>query len=149
MTLAPLHAMLPMLQAAIGPVILISGVGLLLLTMTNRLGRTVDRARLLAHESRRAEGTEGTRMRLQLHVLSRRARLLRTAIWLASMSVLLAATLIIVIFVAALFHIEIAGIVALLFVACMLSLIGGLAAFIRDIDHSLVALNTEIADCLH
>ena len=34
-----------MLQVAIGPVILISGVGLLLLTMTNRLGRAIDRAR--------------------------------------------------------------------------------------------------------
>jgi hypothetical protein len=33
------------LRDAIGPVILISGVGLLLLTMTNRLGRAIDRAR--------------------------------------------------------------------------------------------------------
>jgi hypothetical protein len=32
------------LQAAIGPVILLSGVGLLL-TMTNRLGRAIDRVR--------------------------------------------------------------------------------------------------------
>jgi len=35
----------PVLQTAISPVVLISGVGLLLLTMTNRLGRIVDRAR--------------------------------------------------------------------------------------------------------
>ena len=34
-----LNQMFPVLQVAIGPVILISGVGLLLLTMTNRLGR--------------------------------------------------------------------------------------------------------------
>ena len=37
--------LIPVLQTAIGPVILISGVGLLLLTMTNRLGRVIDRAR--------------------------------------------------------------------------------------------------------
>ena len=35
-------AIVPILQTAIGPVILISGVGLLLLTMTNRLARTID-----------------------------------------------------------------------------------------------------------
>jgi hypothetical protein len=35
--------MIPVLQVAIGPVILISGVGLLLLTLTNRYGRTIDR----------------------------------------------------------------------------------------------------------
>lgn len=148
MTVAPLQAMLPMLQAAIGPVILISGVGLLLLTMTNRLGRTVDRARLLAHELRGGAMKNDSRILVQLEVLARRARLLRRAIWWSSMSVLLAATLIIAIFIAALFHIEISWIVALLFVACMLSLIGGLVAFMRDLDQSLIALNAEVKDCL-
>ena len=40
--------LIPILQSAVGPVILISGVGLLLLSMTNRFGRVVDRARILA-----------------------------------------------------------------------------------------------------
>ena len=39
-----LDQLIPILQLAIGPVILISGVGLLLLTLTNRFGRLVDRA---------------------------------------------------------------------------------------------------------
>lgn len=34
--------LIPTLQTAIGPVILISGVALLLLTVTNRLGRAID-----------------------------------------------------------------------------------------------------------
>ena len=41
MPLTSLEKIIPMLQVAIGPVILISGVGLLLLTMTNRLGRAI------------------------------------------------------------------------------------------------------------
>ena len=45
MTTSTVHDIVPVLQIAIGPVILISGVGLLLLTMTNRLGRAIDRAR--------------------------------------------------------------------------------------------------------
>jgi hypothetical protein len=40
MPTTPLNEIVPVLQVAIGPVILISGVGLLLLTMTNRLSRT-------------------------------------------------------------------------------------------------------------
>ena len=42
--------MIPVLQTAIGPMILISGLGLILLTMTNRLGRTIDRVRILTAE---------------------------------------------------------------------------------------------------
>ncbi|MBL8732337.1 MAG: DUF2721 domain-containing protein [Planctomycetes bacterium] len=40
-----LSDLLPVLQTAIGPVILISGIGLLLLNMTNRYGRIIDRSR--------------------------------------------------------------------------------------------------------
>ena len=46
------------LQTAVGPVVVISGVGLLLLTMTNRLGRIVDRSRALAHQARATAGEE-------------------------------------------------------------------------------------------
>jgi hypothetical protein len=38
MPIPTLAELIPILQIAIGPVILISGVGLLLLSMTNRLG---------------------------------------------------------------------------------------------------------------
>src|SRR5665647_2321311 len=48
----PVHELIPVLQVAIGPVILISGVGLLLLTLTNRYGRTIDRSRQLVREKR-------------------------------------------------------------------------------------------------
>jgi hypothetical protein len=46
-----LKDLFPDLQIAIAPVILISGVGLLLLSMTNRLGRTIDRARQLVMQN--------------------------------------------------------------------------------------------------
>lgn len=44
--------LVPVLQVSIGPVILISGVGLLILSMTNRLGRVIDRGRILDRELR-------------------------------------------------------------------------------------------------
>lgn len=41
------NELIPVLQSALGPLILISGIGLLLLIMTKCLGRAIDRARLL------------------------------------------------------------------------------------------------------
>src|SRR4051812_25814997 len=99
--------LIPILQVSIGPVILISGVGLLLLSMTNRLGRVIDRSRLLADALRKAASPDRSRLSAQLQVLARRARLVRLSITLAALSVLLAAMLIIALFLAALLRLEV------------------------------------------
>ena len=72
-----LNELIPVLQVATGPVILISGVGLLLLTMTNRLGRTIDRARQLAREVNSPDANR-THVAEQVATIYRRARVLRT-----------------------------------------------------------------------
>ena len=140
----PLNEIVPVLQVAIGPVILISGIGLLLLTMTNRLGRAIDRARSLARELR--EGREPNRepVLAQVAIIYRRARLIRLTIALAALSVLLAAALIISLFVAALFQREEGLVISLIFITCMGSLIASLITFIYDIHLSLVALKLEL-----
>jgi hypothetical protein len=138
--------LIPILQVAVGPVILISGVGLLLLSMTNRLGRVIDRSRLLAEAFRQADAQERPRFLSQLKVLSRRARLVRLAITLAALSVLLAAVLIIALFLAALLQWEIGVLVAIFFVASMSSLIGSVIVFIADINLSLSALSLEVGE---
>lgn len=137
--------LIPILEIAIGPVILISGVGLLLLSMTNRLGRVIDRSRLLAEALRKAEPTERSRFIAQLEILARRARMVRLSIILAATSVLLASLLIISLFLAALLNLEIAALVILVFVGCLGSLIGSLIMFIADINLSLSALRLEVS----
>lgn len=139
-----LDTLIPTLQIAVGPVILISGVGLLLLSMTNRLGRTIDRSRDLVELRRTGTPEEHQRSEVQLEILWRRAHLLRSAIILAAASVLFACLLIIMLFVAALLHWEIAVIIIVLFSACMVAVIASLVFFIRDIDLSLHALETEL-----
>jgi len=140
--------LLPILQTAVGPMILVSGVGLLLLTMTNRLGRVIDRGRSLAQEHRTNPRADQQRILNQLTILNRRATLIRLAITLASLSVLLAAILVILIFLTALFQWEIASLLSALFIACMLSLIGSLVAFIRDLNLSLDAYQYDIRDVM-
>ena len=138
-----LAEIIPVLQVAIGPVILISGVGLLLLTMTNRLGRAIDRARQLAHEVNRPEA-DRVRVTEQVVTIYRRARVLRLTITLAALSVLLTAVLIIALFLAVLFGQDYGLAISLIFIACLVSLIGSLIAFIYDIYLSLAALRLEL-----
>jgi hypothetical protein len=140
----PLHELIPVLQVAIGPVILISGVGLLLLTLTNRYGRTIDRSRQLVRELRELAGPARARLEGQIEILYRRARLIRLSILLAGVSVLLASVLIIVLFLAALCKWEVGLLVSLLFIACVVTLSGALVVFIRDINLSLGALKLEL-----
>ena len=136
--------LIPVLQIAIGPVMLISGVGLVLLSMTNRFGRVIDRSRIVAREVRTQQ--EPARDLAQLRILLRRGRLLRTAILLAVVSVLSAALLIILLFVFAFFMIEAAWVIAGLFVGCLLALIFSLLFFLSDINLSLVALKHELPE---
>ena len=136
--------MIPTLQTAIGPVILISGVALLLLTMTNRLGRAIDRARLIGAALAEPDPPARPALEAQLRILWRRSRLIRTAIGLATISALMAAVLVIVLFFSALLGVETPWLVTLLFVACMISLILALALFLHDINQSLAALRLEI-----
>ena len=141
-----LTELIPVLQIAIGPVILISGVGLLLLSMTNRFGRIIDRSRSLVREVRSAQGAARERDQKQIHFLLRRARILRAAILLALVSVLAAAFLIILLFLFALLEVDAAWVITGVFVGCLGSLIGSLGCFIRDINLSLVALKMELHD---
>ena len=145
MQISSVKDLIPVLQTAIGPTILISGVGLLLLTMTNRLGRTIDRARALSRELPGLSGAERVKDEEQIRIIWRRARLLRSALALASMSALSAAILIIVLFLTALLQTEQAWLVSSLFIVCMLCLIGSLAVFIHDINLALVALKLELS----
>jgi hypothetical protein len=138
--------LIPVLQTAIAPVILISGVGLLLLSMTNRLGRIIDRARILAAQLQSLQPDSRSGVQAQLSILWKRAQLTRTAITFASMSVLSAAILISVIFFTALWQIEWPWLISGMFILCMLCLIASMIFFIRDISQALAALRLELGE---
>ena len=136
--------LIPVLQTAIGPVILISGVGLLLLTMTNRLGRAIDKARTLADSLPHTPEAAQPTIREQLRIFWRRARLLLLAIILAALSALFAAILIIIIFLTALANLEAGWVLTITFVLSMTCLIASLVVFIHDTNQSLAALKAEL-----
>jgi hypothetical protein len=144
MNTTSLTQLVPILQLAIGPVILISGVGLLLLTMTNRFGRVLDRSRTLNHEAP-ASAADAATVRAQIDILHRRAGILRLAVILGATTVLLVAVLILVLFVSALRQLEAGWLIVTIFSLSQISLIGSMLAFIRDTNLSLAAVRLELA----
>jgi hypothetical protein len=141
MTVADL---IPVLQMAVGPVVLISGVGLLIATLNNRLGRVVDRGRSLASEHRRSPQSEKSGALEQLHIIARRAHLLRRSIFLSVLCVLFAAVLIITLFFTAALHLEVAWLIGLLFVFSLGSLILSLIYFLEELNQALIAFHVDI-----
>ncbi len=135
-----------LLQASVSPVVLISGVGLLLLSMTNRFGRVVDRARFIAKEIKGVDDRTKKKLKKQLSLLYRRANLLRTAILTSSISILLVALIIMVLFVEAILGIDAGLLIAFLFIVSIGSLIVSMIYFLRDLTLSLDALRMEISD---
>lgn len=137
-----LSKVVSILEISVGPVILISGVGLLLLSLTNRYGRVIDRARFLSDGLRKA-GKDDGHLREQIQILRSRAKLLRTSITFAAISILCTAVLIIGIFIGSLLGLSPSAFIVAMFCSCMLSLIGSLACFIKDVNRSLAALDLD------
>jgi hypothetical protein len=139
-----LTQLIPTLQLATGPVILISGIGLLLLSFTNRMGRLIDRARSLHRE--RIAGTDpelAGRIDRQIEIIDKRAGILRRVISLSAVAVLLVAVLILVLFVSGVFHLDLGALVIVLFSLVMVALIGAMVGFISEINLALEAVRLE------
>ena len=143
------NSLLPMIQLAITPVILITGLGSLLLTMTNRMGRIVDRTRILAGQARAATASEQPHIETQLRIMFRRAKIIRLAVTLVASSMFFSGLLVVMIFLAALLEASLAGAILGVFVVSVLLLLGSLAAFLRDIFLSLNALGLEVERALN
>ncbi len=141
----PSGSLLEVIQFSITPVILLSGVGALMITLTNRMGRVVDRTRSLAGVLRKAPADESEHVEGQLAILWRRAKLIRRAVTYAGLSMLLSCVLVMGIFAAGLMKRDFGIGLLIVFVASVVCLIASLVAFLRDIWMSLHALELEVA----
>ena len=137
-------SLLPIIQLAITPVILISGMGALMLTLTNRMARIVDRTRGLAGQVRGAAAEDRGHFESQLAIMWQRAKLIRMAVTFAGLSMLIACGLIIVIFAAAVLGHDLAVLAMIFFMGSILLLVAALGAFLRDIYVSLHALRLDV-----
>lgn len=137
-------SMLPVIQASVTPVILISGAGMLLLTLSNRMGRIVDRTRALARELREHPEQASARIEEQLTVLTVRTRLIRSSVMWTVLSMLSACLLIMMIFATAVLKFGGEVLVFAFFFAAIALLFGSLVYFAREMVLSLHALESEV-----
>ncbi|HYE31253.1 MAG TPA: DUF2721 domain-containing protein [Methylomirabilota bacterium] len=121
------------IQLSVAPVFLMAGIGGLLGVLTNRLGRIIDRARLI--EEKLGQGTPQEREagQARLLVFSKRARLVNYAITLCTACASMVCLVIICLFGGALLSVDLAALISLLFVAAMLSLFSALICFLGEI----------------
>ena len=121
------------IQLAVAPVFLLTGVGALLSVMTNRLGRVIDRAR---HMERTWAALDAAARELasdEFGVLAKRARYASWAINFCAFAALLVCSVVATLFIDAFLGTNLKWLVGALFVVAMLSLICGLTAFLREV----------------
>ncbi|MGH8310667.1 MAG: DUF2721 domain-containing protein [Steroidobacteraceae bacterium] len=128
-----------LIQLAVAPVFLLSGVGVTLGVLTNRLARIVDRARVAEKEIDRESEQAGS-MERHLRVLRLRARYIQFAIAASTVSAVLVSLTVMMLFVHALIGVNLAIAIAVVFVAAMLSLTAGLVAFLIEVRISTATL---------
>ena len=128
------------IQLSVAPVFLLSGIGVLLGVLTNRLARVVDRARPLEDRHERADPAAAAELRSRLNWLAKRARLMNAAITLSTISALLVAIVVAMLFLSAFIHFTLAVPVAALFIAAMAALVGALVAFLFEVRIATLTL---------
>ena len=139
-----LPSLLPIIQLAITPVILISGMGALMITLTNRMARIVDRTRRVAEAMPAASPEDKQHLDSQLEIMWRRALLIRRAVTSNGLSMLVSCLLVVTIFASAIFGWHLQVLVLGLFGGSICLLIASLVDFLRDIFVSLHALHLQV-----
>lgn len=129
----PITAIAHVIQLAVAPVFLLSGIAAMLNVLSSRLARIVDRARVLESQFANATPQAAEVLRTSLRRLAKRARLASYGISLCTSSAILVSSVVIVLFLGSLLGLSVRTIIAALFIAAMLALTAGLICFLREI----------------
>lgn len=121
------------IQLAVAPVFLLTAIATLINALNTRLGRIVDRRRVVQERMRGCEPGEAEAAELEIANLQRRTRLIYFAIFCAVLSALLVCLVVAGAFLGALLGIDLARSVATVFIAAMLAMISGLSLFLREV----------------
>lgn len=136
--------LIKVLQGSIAPVVLISGVALLILSLTNRLGRATDRIRALCHEIKKNTTDDVADTEKQIEFLFIRCQILRMSISMSIITIVCVAVIILTLFSIHIFHVDLIGMVEFMFSLGLLTFIVSAFLFLRDIYMSLHSLKIEI-----
>lgn len=129
------------IQLAIAPVFLLTGVGTKLLVLTNRLARIIDRSRNLETRMEKMGEVVHEECLAEIAVLYRRAQLINTAITLSTTCGLLVCLVVASLFMGDAFGFNLTAFIGGMFVLAMFSLIGSFMFLLREIFVAIHAMS--------
>lgn len=122
-----------LIQLAVAPVFLLAGIAGFLNVMSGRLGRIVDRARIVERRVLTLKDeTLISRIHKELKALRRRMTLISWSIGLCTVSALLVCLLVVTLFVGSYWGVNVGIAIAAFFVLAMFALIVALILFIKE-----------------
>ena len=121
------------IQLAVAPVFMLTAVGAILAALGNRLGRAVDRRRVLEEWLPRMSQAERDSAQLELLTIARRIRFVYLSILFAVVSGLFICLLIVGAFLGAFVRADLSYTIGAMFIFAMLALIACLLLFLREI----------------
>ena len=126
------------------PIVFISGIGLLVLSMTNRLARPIDQIRQLGQKLETAAPEDHPFLVQEINQFRKRASILRTAIGLAVASILGVSVIMLLICGGLMYEVDHFYSVPILFAGSLVCLMLSLFCFMWDLRLTLDSLNIEI-----
>ncbi|MBN2280219.1 MAG: DUF2721 domain-containing protein [Candidatus Marinimicrobia bacterium] len=139
---------LQVLQSCITPIALISGVGLLLISLTNRLGRTIDAIRKIVREIDESQGIVRERKIAQMKIIYKRSKLLRNGISSMAFSILNSSLIIFVLLISLLCEKDLHNVAVMLLFFSITGIIGSAIFLFSDVILTLNAISYEVKDHL-
>ena len=130
---SPVEGLARAIQLAVTPVFLLAGISGLLGVLTSRLARIVDQVMEIKRRAPEEERLERRRLKLQLQLQRRRMDHASRAIGMATVSFLLVAMVVVVLFLATLIRFDPTPVASGLFVMAMLALMGAVSLLLLEV----------------
>jgi len=139
-----IDSLIKILQGSISPAVLISGFGLLLLTKTNRLGRTIDRVRQLKTQLDTVVPDKRDNIIRQTAILFKRSRILQVCITFNIGGIFAVSLTMLLLFLTFILALPLEGLIEASFFIGVSCLIISLVFFLADISLALQSLKVEM-----
>lgn len=127
------NAVSQLIQLSVAPVFLLAAVGGILNVFTGRLSRIIDKVEKLDAENRETDDKLAEHQKERRDSLAKRMRNMNLAILFCTITGLLVATVIVIMFSSALLKFDESILIAALFIIAMLSFILSLTLFLKEI----------------
>jgi hypothetical protein len=130
---SPLAGVAHVIQLSVAPVFLLTAVVAMLNVLSTRLGRIVDRSRVLVDRAEGVAPVQRPPLDAELALLVRRRTLINLAITCSTLSALWVAAVMATAFLGFIVNWQVSGAVAVLFMLAMAFFVGALLLFLREV----------------